>query len=326
MSKNKCDVRKFQKTHGCCRGYLYTTTLKPRPPANSRESKSVGWRWNIRSGWGQLGIKVGDQKIQINEQSTSNDSRSIAEAREKQRLLMVERRAAAKAHRRQWDPPKKIKLVPHDTDSPMAYVSPEQPLEPAPLMDCQIVGDASITSAEHLAIGVLLEMADAMTPGTPPPASDSEGQDFPPDNPMLPPEEPNSPCVTPSHHSSLEAVEQEPIRRRHIDEAFTTEKLPPNVALLNSLQKKLDRELGLFGPLTWVQQFQMHVATLADSGSSIDDVEDVIAVDDRGPSFLTMSTQRWEQVWEWRQGIQNDTEWDADAQRGFAEAALLARR
>ncbi|KAJ7019533.1 hypothetical protein C8F04DRAFT_1197583 [Mycena alexandri] len=238
--------------------------------------------------------------------------RSRPEAREKQRLLMAESRAAAKAHRRQWDPPKKIKLVPHDTDSPMAYVSPEQPLEPAPPMDCQIVGDASITSAEHLAIGrrrLHRTRKDRIF-------------------------HPTIPCFRRKNqiHLLLPTIPPlKPLSKSPSGADASTKLSPPKNSRLTSLRsthcrRKSIGSLVYSAPLTWVQQFQMHVATLADSGSSIDDVEDVIAVDDRGPSFLTMSTQRWEQVWEWRQGIENDTEWDADAQRGFAEAALLARR
>ncbi|KAJ7690303.1 hypothetical protein B0H16DRAFT_1473951 [Mycena metata] len=240
------------------------------------------------------------------------------EAREKQRVLMAERRAAVKARRRQWDPPKKIKSVAPDTQTPV--VNPPQERSPEP--------DPSITSAEHVAIHMLLELADAtgpMSQGTPPPPSNVGAQDFVADDPMLP-------SSNSSHHSSLQAVQEERIYYRRVDPVFITEKLPPN-ASPSKLQKKLYRDLGIVGPLNWVQQAQMHVATLALSGSSVDEADDLmVPVDNRGPSFLTMGSRRWERIWEWREGIEhemvdgegsgNEMDWDDDARRGFAEAAL----
>ncbi|KAJ7733912.1 hypothetical protein B0H16DRAFT_1467798 [Mycena metata] len=222
----------------------------------------------------------------------SKQAKKRPEAREKQRILMAERRAAVKARRRQWDPPKKIKSVVHDTNAPNTPVLPPQD-RPEP------DGDASITSAEHVAIHMLLEMADATGPGTPPPGSDSEPatQDFVADDPMLPS------ASASSRHSSLEAVKKHPVRQ-HADATFTSQPLPPNVSPPTKLQKKVYRELGVLGPLTYIQRVQIHVATLADSGSSINDVDDDEIPE--GPSFLTMSTQRWERIWAWREGVQTE--------------------
>ncbi|KAJ7753227.1 hypothetical protein B0H16DRAFT_1459530 [Mycena metata] len=218
------------------------------------------------------------------------------EAREKQRVLMAERRAAVKARRRQWDPPKKSTSVVHDAaiihDTP---VSPSQEQLPED-------GDASITSAEHVAIHMLLELADATGPK-------SQGLYV----------------SSSSHHSSLEAVQQERIYYRRVDPVFITEKLPPN-ASPSKLQKKLYRDLGILGPLNWVQQAQMHVATLGLSGSSVEEADDLmVPVDNRGPSFLTMGSRRWERIWEWREGVEheiaggeqseNEMDWVDDAER-----------
>ncbi|KAJ7774083.1 hypothetical protein B0H16DRAFT_1450886 [Mycena metata] len=215
--------------------------------------------------------------------------------------------AAVKARRRQWDPPKKNKPVAPDMEAPFVSSPPERALDP---MDSPVPGDALITSAEHIAIHMLLEMADATGPksqGTGPPPSDSAAPDvIADDDPMLP-----------SFKCCLYI--------------YTDEKLPPNVSPPSKLQQKLYRELDMLGPLTWVQQAQIHVATLGLSGSSVDEADDLsVPVDTRGPSFLTMRSQRWEHIWEWRKGGQDgggwdevdEPPWDAEAQRGFAEAEL----
>ncbi|KAJ7744333.1 hypothetical protein B0H16DRAFT_1463202 [Mycena metata] len=256
--------------------------------------------------------------------------RSRPEAREKQRLLIAERRAAVKARRRQWDPPKKIKSMAPDIDAPLA--SPERPPEAADSPRPSVCGDPSITSAEQVAIHMLLELGDTAGPkprGTPPPPS--EGQEIVAEDPMVP--------HTSSRHSSLEAVEQAPIRRRPIDAIFITDKLdrhadsvfidklPPNASPASQLQKKIQRDLGVLGLLTWVQQAQIHVATLGLPGS-LANVEDLsLPVVDRRSSFLTMKSQC---IRQWREGVRNEEtegelEWDAEEQRGFAEAALRWR-
>ncbi|KAJ7926304.1 hypothetical protein B0H13DRAFT_2313632 [Mycena leptocephala] len=82
--------------------------------------------------------------------------RQRPEVRERQRVLMAERRAAVKARRHQWDPPKnmtpkKLKktmsVMHHETQIPL--ISP-----PVPPPDI-----ASLTDTEHFAIGVLIDMA-----------------------------------------------------------------------------------------------------------------------------------------------------------------------
>ncbi|KAJ7721326.1 hypothetical protein B0H16DRAFT_1473981 [Mycena metata] len=258
------------------------------------------------------------------------------EAREKQRVLMAERRAAVKARRRQWDPPKKIKSVAPDTQTPV--VNPPQERSPEP--------DPSITSAEHVAIHMLLELADATGPMSQGCAKQL-GIEVPLIN-IVPQHTTASIecrstrlCGGRSHASEFKFVPPfltpSGPRRAHLlpprrSSFHHGEKLPPN-ASPSKLQKKLYRDLGIVGPLNWVQQAQMHVATLALSGSSVDEADDLmVPVDNRGPSFLTMGSRRWERIWEWREGIEhemvdgegsgNEMDWDDDARRGFAEAAL----
>ncbi|KAJ7721147.1 hypothetical protein B0H16DRAFT_1738471 [Mycena metata] len=241
--------------------------------------------------------------------------RSRPGAREKQKLLMAERRAAVKARGCQWDPPKKIKSVVPDVNAPLA--SPELPPEadsPRP----SVCGDPSITSAEQVAIHMLLELGDTAGPKTP-------GQEIVVEEPQV--------SHTSSHHSSLEAVEQAPIRRRPIDAIFITDKLdrhadsvftdklPPNASPASQLQKKMQRDLGVLGPLTWVQQAQIHVATLGLPGSSAN-VEDLSL-----PVVGRRQSLKSECIRQWREGVRNEEtegelQWDAEEQRGFSEAVL----
>ncbi|KAJ7772388.1 hypothetical protein B0H16DRAFT_1451465 [Mycena metata] len=230
------------------------------------------------------------------------------------------------ARRRQWDPPKKTKSVAPHIDAPSAFASPEQRPEVADSPRPSVCGAPSITPAEQVAIHMLLELADTVPKTPSPPSEEIAAQDA-----IVPSRN------TPSQYSSLEAVDQAPIRRRPVDAIFITdkldrradlvfiEKLPPNASPASELQKKVQRDLGVLGPLTWVQQAQIHVATLGKLPGSSANVEDLPStVVGRGPSFKSQSIR------EWREGVHNETtelemEWDAEAQRGFVEAGLRWR-
>jgi hypothetical protein len=87
------------------------------------------------------------------------------------------------------------------------------------------------------------------------------------------------------------------------------------------MQKRVQRELGLLGPLTPVQvaQFQMLEITLELSDGTEEEHEVPAAV---GP-FL--SSARWESIRSWRsQTEENTEEWDVEAQRLFAESTLFS--
>ncbi|KAJ6536794.1 hypothetical protein B0H10DRAFT_2246226 [Mycena sp. CBHHK59/15] len=111
--------------------------------------------------------------------------RQRPEVREKQRLLMAERRATVKARRHQWDPPKKAKPAVQHQGSPVPLLtlsppgSPERgagPDDTRRLSRPRSIHSStrshdghskapsratSLTSAEHFETMVLAEMADA---------------------------------------------------------------------------------------------------------------------------------------------------------------------
>ncbi|KAJ6486559.1 hypothetical protein C8R47DRAFT_1072486 [Mycena vitilis] len=144
-----------------------------------------------------------------------------------------------------------------------------------------------------------------------------------------------SPVPSLSRHSSVVAVDDEPIRlpKRLVEDVYfdpREQPLPRNVAPPSLLQKRVRRQTGLFGPLTPVQRAQIFVADLAKSVVSdwSSDADERLA-----PTIpqLFMGSERLETVWEWRRSIQVDVDvgvegdWDAEARWGFAEAALRRR-
>ncbi|KAJ6534404.1 hypothetical protein B0H19DRAFT_1080879 [Mycena capillaripes] len=221
--------------------------------------------------------------------------------------------AAVKARRRQWDPPEKPKhSVRRNTPELPCTLPPTSPTG-EPVFDHARDPDAnvdvaspisnqnaevvSLTSAERFALGVLAEMAEARTSLTKRIEVSSESAaDF--DHPMVPDSDSDGvdsilekaiqlslPSVlSPSLHSSVTAVNDAPITQpRGNSCCYTTEKLPPYISPATRLQKKHQREVGLMGPLTGVQQAQIAVVDLARSLSE-NDVNDEPTTADASPT------------------------------------------
>ncbi|KAJ7762069.1 hypothetical protein DFH07DRAFT_771348 [Mycena maculata] len=266
------------------------------------------------------------------------------EVREKQRIRMAERRAAVKAKRRQWDPPTPVKrsayVVPvSDPHSQTPDLSPtmvnptKSTLTPVlggdgPTDGSEVDDSLSLNAAEIFAMCVLADLAD----------QDSVSEDGPlggdtsigsvhdntgPGSPLAVPHKGGSAelsvCATTmafdkgtSARSSLLpsselAVHAEPTFKKKGRKAYWTESepLPPAVSPASRQQKSLWREVGMLGPLTYVQQVQIQVANLAcplseDSDVSDGDAEEVGAVPGARPwsaKFVTrdvfMDIVRW---------------------------------
>ncbi|KAJ7767834.1 hypothetical protein B0H16DRAFT_1453449 [Mycena metata] len=205
---------------------------------------------------------------------------------------------------------------PHQTRPPMIHptLAPSTPTPPI-----------SLTAAEIFALEILLELSQPAPPSSPEAARTPE----PPDDEDRPVEsgidlpEQGSEDVDQSggsselvsFHSSLEALNQEPIHRRLGDweNAFAKE-LPFYARPASTAQKKIQRELGVIGPLTGTQQMQIAAAALGDPFDGDPSEPDPIVE----PS---LSQQRWDRILEWRRS-KFDNKWDAATQRDFAEAAL----
>ncbi|KAJ6548365.1 hypothetical protein B0H19DRAFT_1265202 [Mycena capillaripes] len=135
-----------------------------------------------------------------------------------------------------------------------------------------------------------------------------------------------SSVASPSRHSSVAAVNEDPIKApRGHDNWYADKPLARNVAPATRLQKRLRREVGLIGPLTPVQQAQVRVSelTLSVSESARDSDDEAIA-----PLHgWVMSSERRERVWNWRMGCtESGMGWeDYAARRAFAEAVLQQR-
>ncbi|KAJ7749739.1 hypothetical protein B0H16DRAFT_1461137 [Mycena metata] len=281
----------------------------------------------------------------INEKNGVNGRRNIASNHRMSRnkgfswpnagrfLCLLINRGAVKAKRRQWDPPKKAR----QPDAPASASGPapdDQPdncaIDPGPLI--------SLTEPERFALDTLLELsqpapplAEAMRTPEPPETLDDEdrpvesGIDLPEGREVL--DHSDGPCVSYcasrltlwsellTFHSSLEAVNQEPIHRRLGDwENVFAKELPFYARPASSAQKKIQRELGVIGPLTGTQQMQIAAAALGDPFDG-----DLPELDVVVEPYL--SQQRWDRILQWRE-TEFDNEWDAGTRRGFAEAVL----
>ncbi|KAJ6516538.1 hypothetical protein C8R47DRAFT_1063240 [Mycena vitilis] len=264
-----------------------------------------------------------------------------SEVLEKDRLRVARRRGAVKARRRQWDPPPKPRMDPPGDLEDDYFDSGED--EPVPVeTQAKLSEDASLTPAEHFALAVLTDMANtrviddnavesitALTgkygpPRISPVAYDcpvfvqpyvnSDGVDS-----VLEMANQLSSDASPSHHSSVSAVNEEAVSIPRGSKSRYLKRLPPYVSPATPLQKKVQRELGVIGPLTDIQQAQIATAELCEMYWGEDpDPPVVIAA-----PFL--SSQRWEHICRWRWHPEYDTDWDLAARRGFAEATLRRR-
>ncbi|KAJ7774396.1 hypothetical protein B0H14DRAFT_2632041 [Mycena olivaceomarginata] len=208
------------------------------------------------------------------------------------------------ARRRQWDKPKKPPSVksfkPMAEESPLPppfFPSPNSPAEPPVPEEVR-----PITSAEQFAITVLLGMRSDEPDGdlvlSAPYSQDPDNATWRMESyTEVVPSLYSGP--TPSPTSSVAAVDDEPIRQPTLDQDMWLEAgriLPPYVSRPTKAQKRVQRELGLLGPLTPVQvaQYQMLDTTLEPSDGTEEEHEVPAAV---GP-FL--SSARWESIRSWR--------------------------
>ncbi|KAJ7839390.1 hypothetical protein B0H14DRAFT_3869781 [Mycena olivaceomarginata] len=126
---------------------------------------------------------------------------------------------------------------------------------------------------------------------------------------------------TPSPLSSVAAVDDKPIRRPKLDEETWLEEgwvLPEYVSPATKTQKRVQRELGLLGPLTPVQVAQFRMLQIThELSDGTDEVPTPV-----GP-FL--SSARWESIRSWRsQTEEYEGDWDVEARRSFAETTLFS--
>ncbi|KAJ7763847.1 hypothetical protein B0H16DRAFT_1455096 [Mycena metata] len=240
---------------------------------------------------------------------------------EKQRLLMAKRRAAVKAKRQQWDPPKKARQ-PEAPASASSAVPDDQPDNRAIDSGTPLI---SLTAPERFALETLLKLsqpAPSLTEATRTPEAPEilDDEDRPVESGIVPEgrevlDHGDDSSELLSFHSSLEAVNKEPIHRRLGDwENVFAKELPFYARPASSAQKKIQRELGVIGPLTGTQQMQITAAALGDPfDGNLPELDVVVE-----PS---LSQQRWDRILEWRD-TEFDNSWDAETLRGFAEAAL----
>ncbi|KAJ7760151.1 hypothetical protein DFH07DRAFT_957808 [Mycena maculata] len=225
------------------------------------------------------------------------------EVRERQKLRMAERRAATKAKRRQWDPPKQAPVdkrsnymppvsealsgtstvSPDPEDFPKSFMLPHARSSPAhsPFRlgeeledDERQVDSASLNSAERFTNRVLEEMEDdedavpvvdaGFRVDISPPGSPSRALDDVWANSDLSPTRPEGSSSDRSG-GSMAAVQNEPTLEKKAHNGYWTHggTLPPAVSPASRKQKWLWREVGRLGPLTWVQEAQLQVANLA---------------------------------------------------------------
>ncbi|KAJ6621982.1 hypothetical protein B0H10DRAFT_2015516 [Mycena sp. CBHHK59/15] len=281
--------------------------------------------------------------------------RKRPEVLEKHRNNMAERRAAVQALRRQWDPPKKLKPVVHESEAPNIPDTSRTQHDASPDSDSSNNDIVSLTSAERFAIAVLSGMVEAHT------VEDQVGEHIsaltlkygpspasplPTDSRGVGERYANSDSIdsvlelamqlnscsnltsrhSPSRESSVVGVNEEAINKPKEQPESPwwmpgDSGMPAYASPATPAQKKIRRELGVIGPLTPVQQAQVMASMLANPPStqgSDGEIADTIRVP-------WLSTARWERVWKWRREIEHDTDWDTAARRAFAEATLCRR-
>ncbi|KAJ7886564.1 hypothetical protein B0H14DRAFT_2563243 [Mycena olivaceomarginata] len=250
----------------------------------------------------------------------------------KLRLDTVLNSAAAKARRRQWDPPKITKATKQSdrcstaSPSPSALPSPSPPspsLPPASVLGEASAETAFLTPAEHFALNVLAGMAQARDNVEPDMVSTTTIQFSAPVDPrdcadislrwLYP-----SLAESLSHESSALGVQDEPIehpteQRYH----WLSKPFPRYLAPETALQKRMRLELGKFGPLTPVQSAQFEAYRLGPHASSTwAHKRKTLRVKPKTGPLLSRS--RWESICSWREGHQEyDTDWDEEPQQNL---------
>ncbi|KAF7346300.1 hypothetical protein MSAN_01857400 [Mycena sanguinolenta] len=238
---------------------------------------------------------------------------------EKQRLVMAERRAAIKARRRQWDPPKISRPPTAPRRNSSASISLRNSETPeADLGDTGLVA-MTLTPAEQFAVGVLAEMAAVRSTDGPVLGYGARhlisesASDF-------------SSVSSLSFGSSNEAVFEERVRSTLPYGTYANERLPPYVTPPTRLQKKIWRDLGKIGPLTSIQEDQLIVTKLADPMTKREWREFGDAFQSNYPVVAShLSSERRRRIHIWRRQSVLDTTWDENTQREFAEAAMVQR-
>ncbi|KAJ7792840.1 hypothetical protein B0H14DRAFT_3498761 [Mycena olivaceomarginata] len=258
--------------------------------------------------------------------------RQRPERREKQRLLMAERRAAVKAARRRWDPPKVPKTKKPKAPPPLPTAPSTSSNHETQLPNCGDEAEtiASITPAERFALGVLAELERGEEPVAPGLLDTTACIDIDTDGTTDDDMQMRHP--SPSQASSVAAVLKEPVQPPNEQPDWITRRhrpLPAYVTPETPLQKKMRRELGTVGPLTPIQVVQIKAFKLRRPSKYHEDEEEENAVapaPDLGPlSYL--STARRQSIREWRRQLKTfDMVWDAPVRREFAEEALRRRK
>ncbi|KAF8179378.1 hypothetical protein K438DRAFT_1843258 [Mycena galopus ATCC 62051] len=249
--------------------------------------------------------------------------REEAGVREKQRIVMAERRAAVKARRRQWDP---ATPAPSENQLPRGSFTvdsiPSQldhgVLDPANVLVSDAATRIPLTPAEQCALGVLSEMAAVreMDSLTHPRYTDG-------DRSMVSVGTLSYGSVASRERGSsrsIQAVFFQPMTKRYPTGAFVYHMLPPHVCPPTLLQKRMWYELGQVGPLTAVQELQMMVTNLAKPIRD-DDYSDIETPDDSGPY---LSSERRKTIRVWRRHPEYETDCDlAGSPTAFLEAEEL---
>ncbi|KAJ7817177.1 hypothetical protein B0H14DRAFT_2602183 [Mycena olivaceomarginata] len=248
--------------------------------------------------------------------------RQRPERREKQRVLMAERRysclrsgefqgAPASLGSSKVPKPRKPKVPTTRPPTPSPNSAHETESPNSGDNESESKSNTSFTSAEHFALGVLAELKYAEDP-TPAQALDTTtglkvGGIYPDSHPTD--GDIQMRYSSPSHASSMAAVHEEPVQPPNEQPRWITRRhtpLPGYVMPETSLQKKMRRELGTVSPLTPIQVVQIKAFKLRRLSKYHEEEEP--ATPRPGP-FL--STARWESIC-----------WDAPVRQEFAEEAL----
>jgi hypothetical protein len=116
-------------------------------------------------------------------------------------------------------------------------------------------------------------------------------------------------------------VDDEPIRRPQLDEETWLDEgwvLPEYVSLATKTQKRVQRQLGLLGPLTPVQVAQFRMLQIT---HELSDGTDKVPT----PVGPFLSSARWESIRRWRsQTEEYEGDWDVEARHSFTETTLFS--
>ncbi|KAK7028436.1 hypothetical protein R3P38DRAFT_2936560 [Favolaschia claudopus] len=222
--------------------------------------------------------------------------RNRPEVRERQRILMANRRAEIKARRRQWDKPQQPRdatPLPEDSSTDAEADNLDSDHDSPALTPAEMIALEALTD---LAVTVQLRKIPAKTI----------------DNSTLREE-------TPSISSSTAAVEDLRISRPKYPQDVhpwimnRQRPLPGYVATETALQKKMRRELGIVGPLTPTQVAQIKAYRLRNRSRGHVDVEAVLDA----TTAPALSVRRWESIRTWLTDLGDFEDWD------FEERAIF---